>query len=124
MYTFFQVAVGLACVSAVALIVYIAFFAHQTPDLQPGEAALQISHDPEFSRKCKVVEIARTTRCTGSMSESCYYADFKYLENGSADPRWGHAYFDRQDLESQPEPKPEWHLSWIKYDLPVSVAQQ
>lgn len=114
MYTFFRIAVGLACVAAVSG-VCIVLFAHRTPDLERSVAAVQISKDAEFSEKRKLAEVARTTRCTGSMSESCYNVDFTFIERGPGPRRWAEAYFEWQGT---------WRLSSITYNPPASVAWQ
>ncbi len=95
--------VGLACLAGVVMICWL-FTAHHTPDLLPTEAAFRILDASEFNRTRTLVKVSSTTRCTGSMSESCYDAEFTFVEKGSRVPIHAAAYFtfglDEWRLES------------------------
>ncbi|HYL76172.1 MAG TPA: hypothetical protein VEU96_18325 [Bryobacteraceae bacterium] len=95
--------VGLASLAGALMICWL-FTAHYTPDLLPTEAAFRILDAPEFNRTRTLVKVSKTTRCSGSMSESCYDAEFSFVEQGSRVPIQAKAYFtlglDEWRLES------------------------
>jgi hypothetical protein len=93
----------MACLAGVLMVCWL-FTAHHTPDLLPTEAAIRILDAPEFNQTRSLVKVSTTTRCTGSMAESCYDAEFTFVAKGSNALVPANAYFtfggDEWRLES------------------------
>ena len=81
--------------TGVALFVFLLWlgFGVHTPDLTPTRAASLISARPEFNRYARIVEVSSTARGADSLKNSTYWAEFMFLQNGSATIIKAHAEF-------------------------------